>query len=212
VFGDVTWLFFDLGGTLVDETWSYRAWFANAAALTGGALSGADIEREYRAGVARGQPTVTGQLRPYGFTGPDTQHLYPSELDRPYPQAAAVVAHLAQRYRLGIIANQNPGAADRLQAWGLRQHFEVVVASAEAGLSKPDPRIFELALSLAGCQPAQAVMIGDRIDNDIRPAKQAGWHTVRLRQGYAAAQPVRTPADQPDATVPSLAALLPLFP
>ena len=50
----------------------------------------------------------------------------------------------------------------------------------------PDPEIFKLALERAGCALSEAVMIGDRLDNDIRPARLRGWKTIRVAQGFAA--------------------------
>lgn len=58
-----------------------------------------------------------------------------------------------------------------------------MIASAEEGVSKPDPRIFEIALGRADCKAEHAVMIGDRIDNDVVPAKKMGMKTVWIRQG-----------------------------
>lgn len=39
---------------------------------------------------------------------------------------------------------------------------------------KPDPKLFTIACAQAGCAPEDAVMIGDRLDNDIAPAKAIG--------------------------------------
>jgi len=88
---------------------------------------------------------------------------------------------------------------------------EACLASAEVGLEKPDPAIFRFALSRAGCSPAEAVMIGDRLDNDIRPARLQGWKTVRILQGFARFQSPRDQFDEADATVAELGELLPLF-
>jgi HAD superfamily hydrolase (TIGR01549 family) len=52
--------------------------------------------------------------------------------------------------------------------------ISICLSSTEVGLEKPDPAIFQLALSQSGCEPPQAVMIGDRLDNDIRPARLLG--------------------------------------
>ena len=49
--------------------------------------------------------------------------------------------------------------------FGILKYFNLVVASAEEGVAKPDKRIFEIALERAGCAPEEAFMIGDRIDN-----------------------------------------------
>ncbi len=65
----------------------------------------------------------------------------------------------------------------------------MIASSSELGVAKPDPQIFEKVLALAGCTASQTVMIGDRLDNDIIPAKQYGMQTVWVRQGLAAYQP-----------------------
>ena len=45
-------------------------------------------------------------------------------------------------------------------------------------------RIFEIALKRADCKANQAIMIGDRIDNDIVPAKKLGMGTIWIKQGF----------------------------
>ena len=76
---------------------------------------------------------------------------------------------------------------------------------------KPDPRIFETALEKAGCPPHEAVMIGDRLDNDVAPAKALGMKTVRVRQGFGVLQSPRSEADTPDFEIGSLSELPALF-
>ena len=78
---------------------------------------------------------------------------------------------MARGREIGVIANQSPGSEERLTRWGLIPFISVCVASAEVGLEKPDPAIFDLALRHAGCAASEPVMIGDRLDNDIRPAR-----------------------------------------
>ena len=87
----------------------------------------------------------------------------------------------------------------------------MVLASAELGLAKPDPAIFDLALERTGCSPDQAWMVGDRLDNDIRPANAAGWHTIRLLQGYNRKQQPRDTLDLPDYTISCLSEMLGIF-
>ena len=65
-----------------------------------------------------------------------------------------------------------------------------MAASAELGIAKPDRLIFERAIELAGCQLQNAVMVGDRLDNDIIPAKALGLKTVWIRKGLARYQNV----------------------
>ena len=71
-------------------------------------------------------------------------------------------------------------------------------------VKKPNPAIFRLALEQAQCEPHQVVMIGDRIDNDIRPAKLLGWKTIRLLQEFARVQRPRNLEEEPDFTVNNL--------
>jgi len=54
-------------------------------------------------------------------------------------------------------------------------------------------------------------MIGDRLDNDIRPARLLGWKTIRIMQGFARFQSPRDSADEADFTVANLSELVPIF-
>jgi HAD superfamily hydrolase (TIGR01509 family) len=201
---NVKWIFFDMGSTLIDETESYKGWFRNASAAIGGKLSPEEIERGYLEGLRRYAPTIAGQLKPYGYARDTAVHLYPNELIKAYPQAKPLLERLSKTYKLGVVANQAAGADGRLERFGLLQYFDFVIASADVGLFKPDPRIFRLALEKAGCEPHQAVMVGDRPDNDICPAKRLGLRTIRVRQGPAACQEPRSPEYEADVTVDTL--------
>ena len=81
----------------------------------------------------------------------------------------------------------------------------------KAGCAKPDLKIFTAALNKAGCAPADAVMIGDRLDNDIIPARKLGMKTVWVRQGYAIYQTINDDSNRPDQIVDSIDELIPLF-
>ena len=115
------------------------------------------------------------------------------------------------RRDLGVIANQAKGLKARLGDWGVLPYFSVVASSWEAGFAKPDPALFRYALSLAACVPEEAVMIGDRLDNDIFPAKALGMKTVWLRQGFGALQTPKGPEYTPDHTIDSLTELPGIF-
>ena len=56
----------------------------------------------------------------------------------------------------------------------------------------------------AGYAASEAVMIGDRLDNDIRPARLLGWRTVRVLQGPGRFQSPRDSWDEPDLTVANM--------
>jgi len=177
--GDLSWLFFDLGSTLIDETAAYNRRVHTMVAGTGIAPSDfcAVMEAFYR----DGQKGDLEAAKHFGLRVPE----WTSEDEKLYPSTASVLALLSQNYRLGVIANQPPGTEERLCRFGIRDYFSIVVSSAEEGLAKPDRRMFELALRRANCQAHHAVMIGDRLDNDIVPAKKLGMRTVWVKQGFS---------------------------
>jgi HAD superfamily hydrolase (TIGR01549 family) len=140
-----------------------------------------------------------------------TEAPYSKDLEAPYDGAEQVLRALSSSYKIGVIANQSVGSTDRLTKWGLMPFISVCLCSSELGLEKPDPAVFELALDRAGCCPNEAVMIGDRLDNDIRPARLLGWNTIRVAQGFARFQSPRDRWDEPDLTVESVNLVTPVF-
>ena len=201
----IKWLFFDIGSTLVDETKVYDDIFRKIAVA-------ANVSEEYvRAQVIafckqnkRGHKEVMKLL---GVKYPE----WSPEYEELYPDTVKCLRALGKKYKLGIIANQIPGAEKRLEDMGIRPFFDVIVASAEEGVAKPDPGIFNLALTRAGCSPDQAVMIGDRIDNDIAPAKQLGMKTVWIKQGVGQYWNIQGDCETPEYEVFSLSELLSIF-
>jgi putative hydrolase of the HAD superfamily len=139
-------------------------------------------------------------------------------LDRPAPDDAAADAWFAAylgHYRgawsafddvlpaLAALATAHPDAAlgvvtngegepqrAKLAAIGLADRFPVVIASAEAGIAKPDAAIFALACERLGVAPHEAAHVGDRLDLDAHGAASAGLRGIwldRRRTGDAAA-------------------------
>jgi len=103
--------------------------------------------------------------------------------------------------RLGLAANQPVrviAELDRQGIGGLFTHREV---AGHHGYRKPDVRLILRALEELGVAPDEAVMVGDRIDNDIVPARLLGMRTVLIRTGRHAAQQPRSPDETPDAEV-----------
>lgn len=98
----------------------------------------------------------------------------------PIPGMAEVAHELRQHYRLGLIANQPRQIRDVLTRRGLWDLFEVHAISEDLGIEKPDPRIFAWALEKAGVDPARTLMVGDRVDNDVAPARRLGMKTLWL--------------------------------
>lgn len=207
------WLFFDLGWTLVDESVAHRMRWDQARTVLApwGIRQSTDelMARSETAGTAFAASPFLAVLSQLGLDEEQrktvaAQARYSHAHERVFPGAAALLADLARTYSLGILANQSPGTEERLKAWGIHPFFCQIHASAEAGLAKPDPRFFAQALAQANCAPAEVVMVGDRLDNDIAPARAQGWRTIRVLQGFSRHQQPRTAQEVADATIPSL--------
>ena len=207
MFGNIRAVFFDLGYTLVNEDRVWQVRCREQAAMPEAKrrhIKSIALSLEMiRASVAYLPPYPTALAR-FGLT---EKAPYRPEYETLYPDAERVLSALSGKYTLGVIANQIEGLEARLADFGIADHFSVVVSSAEAGFEKPDTRIFSLALEKAGCSPENAVMIGDRLDNDIFPAKQLGMKTIWIRQGLGG---IQTPKDErwvPDARVEDLSGI-----
>ncbi|MBD5383857.1 MAG: HAD family hydrolase [Ruminococcaceae bacterium] len=91
------------------------------------------------------------------------------------------------------------------------KYIDLVVASAEEGVAKPNKRIFEIALNRSGCKACDSVMIGDRIDNDIVPANLLGMHTVWIKQSIWRYWKQKNKVEEPEYAVDSLSELCEIF-
>jgi HAD superfamily hydrolase (TIGR01509 family) len=212
-----TWIFFDVGYTLLDETPAWREQFDRLAVTLAGlgrAVTPAEINafyerccadfapRQWKAIVEHFAPRPE-DVEPLMALGSGWRH----DLELPFPGVKTVLAQLAKEFRLGVIANQSLGTRERMEKHGLLEHLKLVIGSAEAGVTKPDPRIFEMALQQADSPPDRAIMVGDRLDNDIRPANLLGMKTVHVRQGGSGVQRPRDSTEVATATVDNISAI-----
>jgi HAD superfamily hydrolase (TIGR01509 family) len=133
------------------------------------------------------------------------------KLAPPLPRMREMLLELRGRFKLGTICNQPAAIRRKMQDEGFLDLFEVHAISAEMDLRKPDLRFYQAALAMAHCQPEECAMVGDRLDNDIFPARALGMTTVRLKAGPHRHQPVLSPEYLPDYTVSSTAELAKLL-
>lgn len=202
---DAKWIFFDIGSTLVDESECYKDRYEKA--VRGSAVSPREFEQKVIEFSRQNKKGDHEAVKYYGFTLPK----WNKELEKLYPDTSEALKRLREKYRLGIIANQSPGSKKRLEDWGMLEYFDVVAASAEEGFAKPDERIFLRALKSAGCLPQNAVMVGDRLDNDIAPAKKLLMKTVWIKRGFAKYNKVGGVFETADYTVNDLLELCELL-
>lgn len=211
------WIFFDLGGTLLDDVPFHdliNQTLLNILAEHGYNVGKDEFIRARDALVIKRVP-VLSSLVVY-FTGGDelrdpVMKELMSRIDRkgpelqfPFPESDGLLRSLKERFSLGVIANQQVEVHDLLRKLGWDKLFSVTVISDEVGLWKPDPGIFEKALDAARCRPQEAAMVGDRIDNDVVPAKQLGMRTVRIKCGVFGPQEASSESEVPDAEITRL--------
>jgi putative hydrolase of the HAD superfamily len=106
---------------------------------------------------------------------------------RAYPDVLPALGRLKRRgLKVGIISNWDGRLASLLRGLGLAEFLDALVCSADVGLHKPDPRIFELACERAGVEPARAAHVGDHQYADVLGAMSAGMVPVLIdRHGGA---------------------------
>jgi len=93
--------------------------------------------------------------------------------------AAQLLAALRARVRVGIISNNLlEEQREKLRHCGLDGFCDVLVVSEEFGVSKPDPRLFEIALCRLDCPAHEAVMVGDSWAADVMGALAAGIRPI----------------------------------
>ncbi len=176
---------FDVGETLVDETEVWGSWAdrLEVPRLTFFAALGAVIERGgdhlevfevVRPGFDLAAALEAAEHDPDGPGRFGIQDLHPDV--RP-----AFEALRASGYRLAVAGNQPARAEAALLEADLPVEF--VASSASWGLQKPSRAFFDRLAEEAGLPPGQIAHVGDRVDNDVVPAADAGFVSVFIRRG-----------------------------
>ena len=201
---------FDVGETIVNETraWSEWADWLGIPRLTFLAVCGATIARgipDHREPFRIFRPgmDLREEIRKRDEAGVGDRIL-PEDL---YPDAVPCIrAVRAAGYRVGVVGNQPVRAEAALAGLGLE--LDLFGSSTGWGVEKPDPRFFARIATELGLATGEIAYVGDRLDNDVRPAAAAGMQAIFLRRGPWAwiEQPTGSP---PEAalTVESLAEL-----
>jgi HAD superfamily hydrolase (TIGR01509 family) len=210
--GAIDHVFLDIGGVLYDDRVYAEAW-RRALREAGGTFSDERFEEEYavcRAGQDRSFRVHLATV--FLGAGADIAALEARAARYwQYPPGALhvdVVPTLTELrgagYRLGVIANQPSEIRSAMQRDGLVGFFETWGVSDDLGLHKPDPALFVRTLELASVEPERTVMVGDRLDYDVRPANAAGMRTVWILRGEAPDDPTPAQLRVPDAVIEDL--------
>jgi len=146
-----------------DET-SLRALRSRCAEVLRAALPGADrieLDRMKQALLASLRFTPFADVRP------------------------ALLGARARGQRLVVVSNWDVSLHAVLRGLGLEPLLDAILTSAEVGVRKPAPAIFERALELVGARAAQTIHVGDSLEEDVAGARAAGIEPVLIRRGDA---------------------------
>ncbi len=178
---------FDVGETLVDETriWSRWADRLGVTRLTMlgviGAMAALDRPHADAFGIVRPGLDLDAEMAAWAREEPDGLREN-FDADDLYPDVRACLDALRRGGRRVIIAgNQPPQARAALEAMDLG--VDEILISDELGVQKPAPGFFTAVAAAADTAPDAIAYVGDRLDNDVLPARQAGMRTVLLRRG-----------------------------
>jgi HAD superfamily hydrolase (TIGR01549 family) len=108
----------------------------------------------------------------------------------------------AAGFRLVVVSNANGKLKVLFERLDLARRFDVLLDSAEEGVEKPDPRLFQIALARAGSAPHETLHVGDLYHVDVEGARAAGVRAVLLDaaglyEGFDCPR-IRTFAELPD--------------
>ncbi len=195
-------VFFDAGGVLVTPNWDRvsAALAAHGVAVRADALLAADplVRRDIdlglggaasdrqrgwlyfslileRCGVARsaGTDAALDDLQAYH----STHNLWERV---PGGVRETLVELRGTGLKLVVVSNANGRLKALFERLDLARHFDVMLDSAEEGVEKPDPRLFELALARSASRPERTVHVGDLFHVDVEGARSAGVEGILL--------------------------------
>lgn len=175
---------FDVGETLFDETRAWGLWadwlgvprFTLFGVLGGVIERGEDHRRTFE--IIRPGIDLDAEVARKDAAGLE----YRLTADDLYPDALPALRDLrAAGYRLAVAANQ-PVSTEGVMA-DLDVGLELVASSSRWGMAKPQPAFFERLAVELGLEPSAIAYVGDRVDNDIRPAAAAGMVAIHIRRG-----------------------------
>jgi len=225
-------ILFDLGSTLWDDyPTTLFAWEFLAKRLThyGFPTSIAQMEEDSYRIIASFSPSLNRAVV-WQRTGRNTElsHTIMEELieeemllfDDPaefrrlnplYPGVHEMLDILSRKYALAVVSQHFSEVEHWMTYHDIQGYFQHIAVSNTERIYKPDPRLFLKCCAAVEIDPREAMMVGDRIDNDIWPANRIGMTTVRVLARLYRDQQPRYPRDVPDYVIDNITNLLPVI-
>lgn len=177
-------VFFDVGGTILDESREFETWADwfdvprhTLSAVFGAVIArGLDYQETFRTfrpdfdlTVEREKRTAAG--KPETFDEEDL-----------YPDARSCLAALKDQGLYVALAGNQPAHVEGI-LHSLELPVDLIATSEGWGTEKPSPAFFERVINAGGGDASSILYVGDRPDNDVRPAEEVGLKTCLIRRG-----------------------------
>lgn len=180
----ITSIFFDVGYVLLDETRQWREWAdwlgvpeSRFLALQHEVIARGEHHRRVFEILRPGFDLTTERAKRAAASRPDTY-----DARDLYPDALPCFAELRRRrYHIGIAGNQPEATEAALRTMGFEA--DVTASSAKWQVEKPSPDFFTKIAETANRPPNEIAYVGDRVDNDVLPARNAGMFAIFLNRG-----------------------------
>jgi HAD superfamily hydrolase (TIGR01549 family) len=178
---------FDVGETLIDETRIWSRWADRLGvprlAFLGVLGAMAALDRPYSDAFALVRPglDIDEELRAWAVQDPQGMREN-FDADDLYPDVRQALSALRRLGLTVVVAGNQPAQAKAaLEAMALP--VDAIFTSAQWGVEKPDQAFYRMVARVSGTQPQHILYVGDRLDNDVLAAAQAGMRTALLRRG-----------------------------
>lgn len=208
----ITTVLLDAGGVILDESEHERVRIQIVTRLLAGVVPGyseAMLRDDLEEAIRVFCPRILGyvlwkQVRPDRELFTRLYDEFRAEWARLRPPLTLMagfeneVPVISRRFKIGIAGQYGGDLLELLEREALLGHFTYRFTQDDFDITKPDPRYLERIAGACEVDASECIMVGDRIDNDIIPAKQIGMKTVLVRGGLHRAQIPRTPFEMPD--------------
>ncbi len=217
---NIKWLFFDMGGVILDDTKPETLRQEILFNVAQRYLPNITMANIYEAWLFASQQPGSVRINALHYLFKDSklkeeaELVYNNECNVDYyglskvrPEAMEVLSGLSKSFNLGIMANQNVKAGNVLEDAGLLQYFSHQKMSGHIGLQKPDPNFYLEILKDSGALPSESVLIDDNWYRGLLQAKLLGLSTILYKREII---PIPDSAE-PDKFISSLAELTEIF-
>jgi HAD superfamily hydrolase (TIGR01509 family) len=132
-----------------------------------------------------------------GARGQRVAQRFLADMSAAFARNRPVLEALGERYRLGVVSNFYGNLEAACESSGLASLFGVMTDSQRVGAEKPEPAIFQAALSALSAAPETAVMVGDSLRRDGEGARRSGMGFIWIAPEGVQAAERRDAPDRP---------------